>query len=101
MTLTSSKIVSEGRVQARPRKTYSYILKDILALNCTEKCPCAMSNDSMLLMKIKRLYRVKGSDVFSEGLELLSGNSRVGSSCLSTSSSLGRRKGLSLRQAVF
>lgn len=67
MAPTSSKIVSEGRVEARPRKTNSYILKTILALNCTEKCPCAMSYDSMLLMKKRSFYRVKGLDVFSEG----------------------------------
>lgn len=50
MAPTSSKIVSEGRVEARPSK----ILNNILSLNYTGKCHCAMCNNSMLLMKKKK-----------------------------------------------
>lgn len=54
MASASSKIVSEGRVEARPSKMNSYILKNILALNYKEERPCTMSNDSLLLMKKKK-----------------------------------------------
>lgn len=66
MAPTSSKRVSEGRVEARPRKMNSYILKNTLALNYTEKCPCAMSNDSMLLME-KMVLQGKRIRCLSEG----------------------------------